>query len=467
MTTTVWWIRRDLRLADNCALATALEGATRLVPLFVVDPHLTGHSARSQRRIAFLFSALRALDEALRERGSRLVVRSGDPVEVLPRVVAECGATLVAAEADFTPYARRRDERLRSLVPLRLTPGLTLRMPGTVATRDGRPPRIFRHFARAFLAAGEASRDDLLPPPRRLPPLPPLASEPLPDPPASLPEHWTPSETVARARLARFLGDAIARYHEARHFLDGQGTSRLSPYFRFGLLSVREAWHRAAELLDDPERGPGARAWLDELLWREFFHHLLAAFPESVTRSLRPAFRDVDWPGEPWALAAWREGNTGFPVVDAAMRQLAHEGWISNRARMVVANFLTRSLLVDWRAGERWFRKHLIDADLAANVGGWQWCAGTGTDAAPYFRIFDPVRQAERFDPTGEWIRQWVPELAAVPQPYLSAPWTMPLSLQLSTGCRVGRDYPAPIVDLSAARERALAWFRPVTRRKG
>jgi len=466
MASVVWWIRRDLRLHDNQALATALAHARELVPLFVLDPILLSGPTSSQRRNAFLFAVLRSLDAALRQRGSHLIVRTGRPEQVLPAVVRECGATLVVAEADGSPYAQRRDGAVAQRTPLQLVPGLTLRPLGSVRAPTGEPYRVYSQFRRAWFRLPIPSPQDVVPAPTQLPPVPRVASEPIPDSPVPVPERFAPSEDAARRRLDRFLDQGLASYHLRRNALDGNGSSQLSPYFRFGLLSVREAWCAAAPYLDDPSAAAGARAWLDELLWREFYQHLLAAWPESAQTSMQAEFRGVAWPGSDDAFAAWQEGRTGFPVVDAAMRQLCSEGWISNRARMIVASFLAKLLLVDWRRGERVFRRELVDGDLAANVGGWQWSAGTGTDAAPYFRIFNPVLQGEQHDPDGRWVRAWLPELAGVPREYLFAPWHMPLEVQLRSGCRIGRDYPAPIVEYETARARALEWFRSVQQAK-
>lgn len=464
MTIAIWWIRRDLRLHDNQALYQALSSGECVLPLFVFDPHLMASPTRSERRVRFLLHALHNLDTELRRRGSRLFVRFGDPSDVVPSVVRECQARLVVAEADYTPYARKRDEAVARRVPLVLTSGLTIHLPGSVLSGTGEPYTVYSQFARAWWTLPQPAVTNLYPPPERIPLGAVVSTDPLSEPPDPPPDQFPPSEPQARRRLEQFLRTRLASYSTGRNRLDGSGSSQLSPYFRFGLVSVREAWCLARPYLDHPETADGARAWLNELVWREFYQHLLAAFPESVHLSMRTAFRNQDWPGSFSDFDAWREGQTGFPVIDAAMRQLSAEGWVSNRARMIVANFLTKLLLIDWRLGERHFRRELIDGDLAANVGGWQWSAGTGTDAAPYFRIFNPVRQGELFDPDGTWIRRWVPELQDVPHQYLYAPWQMPSAVQHAAGCLVGRHYPAPLVDLGRARQRALHWFQGVSR---
>lgn len=462
MVTAIWWIRRDLRLHDNQALETARTRADQLLPLFVLDPRLLDGPARSPRRNAFLFAALRSLDEELRKRGSALVVARGDPVVVVPSLAKQVAAELVVAEEDATPYARQRDRAVAARCPLLLVPGLTIQPLGSVRTPSGTAYGVYSQFVRAWYLLSPPTSADLLPAPQALPPLPPsIERQPLPEGSAGG-SRFPASEGAARHRLDQFLRQGLATYHEERNRLDGSGGSQLSPYFRFGLVSVREAFCRATRSLETAETASGARAWITELLWREFYHHLLALHPEFARTSMRRVFHDVDWPGDREALIAWQHGATGYPVVDAAMRQLLTEGWISNRARMIVANFLSKLLLVDWRHGERFFRQQLLDGDLAANAGGWQWSAGTGTDAAPYFRIFNPILQGERYDAEGTWIRRWVPELADVPRDYLFAPWRMPPLVQRAARCVIGTDYPAPIVDYAAARERALAWFRRI-----
>ena len=284
-----------------------------------------------------------------------------------------------------------------------------------------------------------------------------VRSEPIPAAPpptadaALLP---LPGEAAARERLGRWIASAaLPAYAEGRNRLDAEGTSRLSADLKLGTLSPLEV------LLAAEGPGDGRRVYVSELAWREFYVHVLWHFPHVVGSAFRPAYDAVPWIDDPAGLAAWREGRTGYPVVDAAMRQLAGSGWMHNRARMIAASFLAKDLLVDWRAGEAHFMRHLFDGDVASNNGGWQWTAGTGTDAAPYFRVFNPVSQGRKFDPTGAYVRRWVPELARVPDAYVHEPWTMPPDVQAASGCVIGRDYPAPIVDHAAARERALAAY--------
>jgi deoxyribodipyrimidine photo-lyase len=460
---TVWWIRRDLRLADNAALATAIARGGPVVPLFVRDPHLlrAGPHARAEKRQAFLHAGLRALAAALARRGARLVVRTGRPDGVLRRIVAETGATAVVAHADVSPYARRRDARVARAVPLALVPGVAVHAPGDVLKADGTPFTVFTPFRRAWLARGLPRAADVLPAPESVPaPAHALVSEPVPD--GEPPEPFPSGEDEAQRRLAAFASGRRAPIHayaRDRSRLDRDGTSVLSPYLRFGMLSARQA-AVAARAAGAGRGDAGADAWLAELAWRDFYLAILWHFPAVLTGPFAAAFRRFEFRQDEHALEAWRAGRTGYPVVDAAMRQLAAIGWMHNRARMIVASFLTKHLLLDWRAGEAWFLRQLVDGDPAANNGGWQWTAGSGTDPSPYFRIFNPVLQARKFDPDGVWVRRWVPELARVPAARLQQPWTMSPAEQRAAGVVVGRDYPAPIVEQAAARARALAAWR-------
>jgi deoxyribodipyrimidine photo-lyase len=457
----IWWARRDLRLADNQALAAALARADRILPVFVVDPFLVGGPHRAaERRRDFLWAGLRALDTELRSRGSRLTVRSGEPARVLRGLVEETGAVAVTAEADVTPYAARREAAVGAVVPLITTAGLTLRPPGELRTTSGAPYTVFTPFKRRWLTEPLPADQDVLPPPQRLAPAPRVASAPVPD--GDAPPLFPAGEAEAMRRLAAFTGGAgapVLRYDERRDRVDLDGTSALSPYLRFGMLSARRAVVAALACgaAEEPASGPGV--WLSELVWREFYAGILRAHPRLLHAAFDASLAGVAWRDDPEGLAAWQEGRTGYPIVDAAMRQLAETGWMHNRARMIAASFLVKDLLIDWREGERWFMRQLVDGDPAANNGGWQWTAGTGTDAAPYFRVFSPVRQALRCDPGGAYVRRWLPALRGLAGPAVHEPWRVPPPALEAAGIRLGDTYPHRIVDHRAARERALTAY--------
>jgi deoxyribodipyrimidine photo-lyase len=388
-------------------------------------------------------------------------VRRGDPAEVLTDVLHVAQAEAVFAQADVSPYARRRDERVRQHLPLRLTGGLTVHPPGAVRKQDGDPYTVYTWYGRTWKTFPLPSAADVQPAPETLPAVPDdVTSESVPEEPtlaARVP--FEPGEAEARRRLEAFTVGPIAHYHERRDRMDLDATSRLSPYLRFGMLSAREAVVAAQKAKDDGG-GEGAQTWLDELIWREFYAMILFHHPNVRRESFREQYRRIAWRNDEAAFKAWQAGRTGYPAVDAAMRQLQESGWMHNRARMIVASFLTKDLLIDWRWGERHFMQHLIDGDPAANNGGWQWSAGTGTDAAPYFRIFNPITQGEKHDPQGVYIRRWVPELRNVPDEYIHRPWTMPDDLQQEVGCVIGEDYPAPMVSHKVARKRTLAAYK-------
>jgi deoxyribodipyrimidine photo-lyase len=469
--TAIWWTRRDLRLTDNQALSAALAHAEQVIPVFVLDPTLladneAARSSTEEKRMAFLFGGLQALDESLRARGGTLVVRQGDPRDELAALLIETGAEAIYAEADVWPYGARRDSHIAKTLPLHLTDGLTIHPPDAVLKADGTPYVVFTPYSRKWKALPPPTLRDILPAPERIAAPPDVASLPVPTEPA-LPSEvpFPPGEAEAQRRLDAFLTSddpPVYSYAETRDRMDLDGTSRLSPYLRFGMLSARQAAAMAGlarELAPGEEAGQGVEAWLDELIWREFYQAILHHFPHVLERSFRPDLQAIPWDNDPAAFYVWCEGHTGYPVVDAAMRQLAHTGWMPNRARMIVASFLVKDLLTDWRWGERFFMQHLVDGDPAANNGGWQWTAGTGTDAAPYFRVFNPVTQGKKCDPQGAYVRRWVTVLANVPDRFIHEPWKMPLDVQQSTGCVIGQDYPAPIVDHAWARERTLAAY--------
>ena len=390
MATALCWFRRDLRLDDNPALAAALAQAQGVVPVAVLDPTQLAATHAGEKPLAFFLAGLRALDEALRARGSSLVVRRGDPAVVLADLCRETGAAAVFAEADVSPFARARDDRVAARLPLRLVGGPGIHPPEVLVRRDGTPYTVFAQFYRAWQALPPPGEGDLRPAPSHLPTPLGLASEPIPTEP-SLPTSvpFPPGEGEAERRLAAFAtGDdaPIYRYAADRDRLDLDGTSRLSPYLRLGILSARRAAVAARRALagapDDAARE--GVAWLRQLAWRDFYLALLYYYPNVLAEAQQANLREVQWADDEGAFAAWCEGRTGYPLVDTAMRQLVAEGWLHNRARLVAASFLVKDLLVDWRWGERWFMQHLVDGDPSLNNGNWQWVAGTGSDSMHY-----------------------------------------------------------------------------------
>jgi deoxyribodipyrimidine photo-lyase len=462
MSSAIWWVRRDMRLNDNQALRAALGHTEGVIPAFILDPKLLSSSYTSQARLSFMFDGLRSLDFDLLKRGSALIIREGNPLHVLRNLCEETGAKHIFAEADISPYARRRDEKMKCELPLTLTPGVTIHPPETLKKPDGAPYTVFTPFRRMWQSL--PFPDKPIQAPDRFSAPPEVESIHLPD--ESLHSGGTTflaGEAEAQRRLERFTGFGIYCYADDRNRMDLDGTSVLSPYLRFGMLSARQAAWAAREafaLAEDTTGRQGAENWLSELIWREFYAAILYYFPYVRQTAFRPELRNIPWQDDSVGFTAWAEGRTGFPVVDAAMRQLNSTGWMHNRARMITASFLTKDLLIDWRQGERYFMQRLLDGDPAANNGGWQWTAGTGTDAAPYFRVFNPVLQGKKFDPNGDYVRRWVPELTAVPDTFIHAPWEMPSDVQVRVGCVIGRNYPDPIVEHAMARQRVLAAYR-------
>ena len=453
------WFRRDLRVHDHPALVAAAD-VGRPVPVFCFDSRLLHGRHGSGPRGRFMLECLRDLDEPLRKRGSGLVVRDGPPEREIPRLAAEVGAREVHVTADVGPYARRRDDAVAAALEgtaakLVAHPGLTVAGDAAaVRTQKGTPHRVFSPYHRAWL---DQPRRNVLGAPRSLPALPrDLAQGRLPGPDGlgleeDAPERLRGGEGEGRRRLAMFLRDRVTRYADTADRLDQEGTSRLSAYLRFGCVSPREAEARLP-------RGKGAEAFRRQLCWRDFYSQLLFHYPENAHREFQERFRStLDWNESDEDFAAWCEGRTGFPLVDAAMRQLRAEGFVHNRARLVAGSLLTKSLGIDWRRGERWFMRWLVDGDEGNNNGNWQWIASVGADPQPaYRRIYNPARHQERFDPDGAYVRHHVPELRDVAGKHLAEPWKMPVEIQEACGCVIGADYPAPIVDLSVARREAL-----------
>jgi deoxyribodipyrimidine photo-lyase len=439
--TTIVWFRRDARLDDNPSLAAAVsEGG--VCPLFVIDPILWDSASPLRRDL--LVAGLTALDGAVTDLGGRLRVETGDPVDVVPAVAREVGARAVNVNAEVTPYGRSRDARVGQQCRLVEHDGVYARAPGSVLTNNGEPYKVFTPFFERWMDGGFSSETAA--------PEMDFTDEPG----SGVPEHNEPplpaGEQAASRRLAEFL-ERVDAYDEERDRIDLDSTSHLSVDLRYGWVGARRL------ITEVGTSSPGRRAFVRQVAWRDFYGHLMAAKPDMATRVIDRRFETMAWRNDADEIEAWKAGRTGFPTVDAAMRRLVAEGQMHNRARLVAASFLVKDLLVDWRIGERFFRHHLIDGDIAQNAGNWQWVAGTGTDAAPYFRVFNPVTQSKRFDPEGRHIRRWIPELGGVPNDMVHSPWESgPLEL-IGHGVELGRDYPDPIVDHAMARQRAIAAY--------
>lgn len=465
------WFRRDLRLADNPALLAARESAALIVPVYVHAPEEEAPWQPGAASQWWLHHSLTALDASVQKLGSRLVVRHGPTADALDELIRLTGATLVCWNRTYEPALLERDESLVRMleeggIQTSIHDGTVLLPPASIKNGSGSPYRVFTPFFRALFAKtadlpAPHKAPRTLPGPSRWPTsvdiddlklLPTIRWD------QGIAAAWTPGEASALKRLKQFERSVLAGYVAGRDTPGDDGTSRLSPHLHFGEIGPRQVY---AAIRSEATRLDDARdKYLRELGWREFALNLLVHFPQTPEEPLDRRYAKVKWARNTRQLTAWQRGRTGIPIVDAGMRQLWETGWMHNRVRMIVASLLTKNMRVDWREGSRWFWDTLVDADLANNTLGWQWVAGCGADAAPYFRVFNPVTQSQKFDPEGRYLRRFVPELAALPDRYIHEPWTAPREVLAAANVKLGESYPKPIVDLKTSREEALQMYR-------
>ena len=456
MPITLHWFRRDLRVRDNTALHAACAASDAVVGAFIIDPRWLGRPERmGPHQTRFWLESIGELQTALAQRDIPLIIRtSTDPVAALLDIAKQVGAETLTFNKDYEPAQISQDERLQT-VAARI--GLKIRgfkdavifEEEEILTGTGSVYSVFTPYKNAWLKRLRADPPTVRGLPRRPRRTLRVSSEQLPSPPA-IALDTCPGEAAAAKQLARFIAQRLARYAIDRNIPAIPGTSRLSAHLSVGTISPRQILR---ELHGNSE-------FLTELIWRDFYRMIIFHYPHTVSKPFNDRYAGIRWTNNPKLLAAWQNGRTGYPLIDAAMVQLATTGFMHNRLRMLVAMFLTKDLDTHWMLGERHFMKTLVDYDQASNVGGWQWSASTGTDAAPYFRIMNPTLQSQRFDPDGRFIRQQIPVLGRVPAKFIHAPWTMPARLQRECGCIIGEDYPAPIVDHAEAKARAIAKFR-------
>jgi deoxyribodipyrimidine photo-lyase len=479
MPTALVWLRRDLRLHDHPALCAAAAHGS-VLPVYLHAPEEEAPWKPGGASRWWLHHSLAALEADLAERGLPLIIRSGDSLESLRALIRETGATAVHWNRLYEPACIARDQRIKEALhadglEVHSHNAALISEPWHITTDTGTPYRVYTPFSRRLLGGIETPEILPVPEPLRAPDTLPR-SEKL-DALALLPRirwddglaaTWTPGEQGALNALDNFFDDAAGRYHSERDIPGIEGTSRLSPHLHFGELSPRQALVRARNALREDHRpgaGPSIEHFIREVVWREFAYHLIYHYPHTATQPLNERFSDFPWrQPQDYAedLQCFQRGQTGIPIIDAGMRQLWSSGWMHNRVRMIVGSFLTKNLLIPWQEGAAWFWDTLVDADLASNTLGWQWVAGCGADAAPYFRIFNPLLQAQKFDSDGAYVRRWVPELARLPATLLHAPWEAATEPLRQAGVSLGKNYPLPIADLKATRERALAAYERV-----
>lgn len=462
----LFWFRRDLRFHDHPALTAAVKNSRAVIPVFIWSPGEEGEWAPGAASRWWLHQSLGELDRGLRKKGSRLVLRRGDCLGEIRTLLKETGAASIYWSRCYEPVLRHRDETLaRALraqgVSVRTFNASVLFEPWSVETGSGMPYKVYTAFWNNCMAGGVEGRPvaavKKIQAPLSWPgslALESLGLEPEVDWAQGIRKAWSPGESGALRALLGFIREKVSTYSSERDRPDHHGTSRLSAHLHFGEISPRTLWNKIP-------KGAKSKTYLRQLIWREFAHHLLYHFPGTPLDPLRESFRAFPWERDEEKFRAWKKGMTGYPIVDAGMRELWATGWMHNRVRMIVGSFLVKDLRISWQDGARWFWDTLVDADLANNTLGWQWVAGCGADAAPYFRIFNPVLQGQRFDPSGDYVRQWIPELGKLPAQWIHRPWQAPARVLSESDVWLGKNYPEPIIDHGVARKRALlAWSK-------
>lgn len=463
------WFRQDLRVEDNPALNFALKSEYSIIPLFIFQKNQDSTWKIGGASRWWLHHSLEALKVELKQQNLKLIFRIGEPIDVLKQLIKQSSIKGVYWNRCYEPDAIKRDAHIKSelkneAIDCQSFNASLLYEPWTIQNKQGKPFQVFTPFYKHCLSFKEPEEPASLPK-SALAATPDIASDKLSDfellPTISWDEQikktWIPGTAGAKERLSHFIKHSISKYSEERDLASIDSVSHLSPYLHWGEISPRMIWQEVLKVKEFKE--PGVEAFLRQLMWREFAHHLLYHFPKTPEYPLREEFKKFPWKDDPHSLKLWQKGKTGYPFVDAGMRQLWSIGWMHNRLRLVVGSFLVKDLLIGWEEGSKWFWDTLLDADLANNTMGWQWVAGCGADAAPYFRIFNPVTQGEKFDPEGEFVKKWVPELSEMPKKWIHKPWEAPEDVLRAAGVVLGKDYPFPIVDHAEARNKALAAF--------
>ena len=474
MNPSIVWLRQDLRIEDNPALQEAIGSGGPVIPVYNWAPEEEGGWPPGAASRWWLHNSLKRLQKELENIGLSLVIRSGSTLANLEQIIDKTGATAVFWNRRYEPASIQRDamvkaELTRLGILAKSFNGNLLFEPWTILNKQNAPFKVFTPFWKACLARGEPSEP--LPHPMKVAKKQLAVETLMLDQLELLPkihwdkglyEEWTPGTINAKKMLERFLKKGVDSYSELRDHPDEQGTSKMSPYLHFGEITSRMIWHA---VMKSKTHTASSEIYLKQLGWREFAHHLLYHFPLTTSKPLRPDFNEFPWNDNKDWVKAWHKGYTGYPIVDAGMRQLWTTGWMHNRVRMIVGSFLVKDLLISWQEGVRWFWDTLVDADLANNTMGWQWVSGCGADAAPYFRVFNPVIQGEKFDLSGDYVRKWIPEIADLPNKWLHCPWEAPQDVLSKAGIVIGKTYPPPIVDHAEARLKALNAFHALKNR--